>query len=39
LMQTYMYSVSSSTGYMTWLAFNNPNYNVHRLTASLAFAW
>ena len=39
LMQTYMYSVSSSTGYMTWLAFNNPNYDVHRLAASLAFSW
>jgi MtrB/PioB family decaheme-associated outer membrane protein len=39
LMQTYMYSVSSSTGYMTWLAFDNPNYNVHRLTASLTLAW
>jgi hypothetical protein len=39
LMQTYMYSVSSSTGYMTWLAFNNPNYNMHRLAASLAFSW
>jgi MtrB/PioB family decaheme-associated outer membrane protein len=39
LMQTYMYSVSSSTGYMTWLAFDNPNYNVHLLAASLAFNW
>jgi MtrB/PioB family decaheme-associated outer membrane protein len=39
MMQTYMYSVSSSTGYMTWLAFDNPNYNVHRLTASLVVAW
>jgi MtrB/PioB family decaheme-associated outer membrane protein len=39
LMQTYMYAVSNSTGYMTWLAYNNPNYNVHRLGASLAFTW
>jgi hypothetical protein len=38
-MQTHMYSVSSSTGFMTWLAFNNPNYDVHRLAASLAFSW
>lgn len=39
LMQTYMYAVSNSTGYMTWLAYNNPNYDVHRLGASLAFTW
>jgi hypothetical protein len=39
LMQTYMYSISNTTGYMTWLAFNNPNYNAHRFAASLAFAW
>jgi hypothetical protein len=39
LMQTYMYSVSSSTGYMTWLAYDNPNYSVQLLAASLAFSW
>jgi MtrB/PioB family decaheme-associated outer membrane protein len=39
LMQTYMYAVSSSTGYMTWLAYNNPNYNVHRVAVSLAASW
>jgi len=39
LMQTNMFSVSQSTGYMTWLAFDNPNYAVHRLAASLAFTW
>jgi MtrB/PioB family decaheme-associated outer membrane protein len=39
LMQTYMYSVSSSTGYMTWLAFDNPNYAVHKVAASLVFNW
>ena len=39
LMQTYMYSITNTTGYMTWLAWNNPNYNVHRIGASLAFAW
>jgi Putative outer membrane beta-barrel porin, MtrB/PioB len=39
VMQTYMYSVTNVAGYMTWLAWNNPNYNVHRIGASLAFAW
>lgn len=39
LMQTYMYSISSATGYMTWLAYDNPNYDVHRITGSLAFSW
>jgi hypothetical protein len=39
IMQTYMYSIANTTGYMTWLAWNNPNYNVHRIGASLAFAW
>ena len=39
IMQTYMFSLSSSTGYMTWLAYNNPNYNVQLVTASLAFKW
>jgi MtrB/PioB family decaheme-associated outer membrane protein len=39
LMDTYMYSVTNSTGYMTWMAFNNPNYNVHIIAASLAVTW
>jgi hypothetical protein len=39
VMQTYMYSVTNVAGYMTWMAWNNPNYNVHRIGASLAFAW
>jgi hypothetical protein len=39
VMQTYMYSVTNVAGYMTWMAWNNPNYNVHRLGASLAFTW
>ncbi|MGB8398908.1 MtrB/PioB family decaheme-associated outer membrane protein [Bradyrhizobium sp.] len=39
VMQTYMYSVANFSGYMTWLAWNNPNYNVHRLGASIAFTW
>jgi len=39
LMQTYMYSVTTNVGYMTWLAWNNPNFNVHRIGGSLSFAW
>jgi MtrB/PioB family decaheme-associated outer membrane protein len=39
VMQTYMYSVTNVAGYMTWMAWNNPNYNVHRLGASIAFRW
>jgi len=27
------------TGYMAWLAWNNPNYNVHLVGGSLAFNW
>jgi MtrB/PioB family decaheme-associated outer membrane protein len=39
-MQTYMYSSAfTAVGYMTWLAWNNPNYNVHVLGGSLSFAW
>ncbi|HZM46436.1 MAG TPA: MtrB/PioB family outer membrane beta-barrel protein [Burkholderiales bacterium] len=39
LMQTYMYSAVPFTSYMTWLAWDNPNYNVHMLGGSLGFAW
>ena len=28
-----------SCGYMLWLANDNPNYNVHRIAASLAWVW
>jgi MtrB/PioB family decaheme-associated outer membrane protein len=38
-MNTFMYSLDNATGYMTWMAYNNPNYNVHLIMASLAFAW
>jgi hypothetical protein len=38
-MQTYMYSAAPGTSYMTWLAWDNPNYNVHMLGGSLGFAW
>ena len=42
VMQTYMWANSgnlANAGYMTWLAFDNPNYNVVMLMASLAFKW
>src|SRR4051794_38893220 len=39
VMQTYMYSVTNVSGYMNWMAWNNPNYNVHRIGASLSFNW
>ena len=39
LMQNYMASLNPSYGYMTWLAFNNPNYNVQLIITSLAFKW
>jgi hypothetical protein len=26
-------------GYMTWMAWDNPNYNVHIQGGSLTFAW
>lgn len=38
-MQTYMYPLLANAGYMTWLAFDNPNYNVHLLAGSLTFRW
>ncbi|MFL6814199.1 MAG: MtrB/PioB family outer membrane beta-barrel protein, partial [Bradyrhizobium sp.] len=39
-MQAYMYSPQLTTvGYMTWLAQDNPNYNVHLLAASLVMKW
>jgi MtrB/PioB family decaheme-associated outer membrane protein len=28
-----------SCGYMLWLANDNPNYNVHRIMASLGYKW
>src|SRR5262245_12870314 len=39
IMQTYMYSVSNFTGYMAFMAFDNPNFSVHRIGGSIAFAW
>jgi MtrB/PioB family decaheme-associated outer membrane protein len=39
VMQTYMYATTNVAGYMAWMAWNNPNYNVHRIGASIAFTW
>jgi hypothetical protein len=38
-MQTYMFSLIPTAGYMAWMAWNNPNYNVHMLGGSIAFSW
>jgi len=42
-MQAYMCATGpgtlSSAGYMTWLANDNPNYNVYLLTGTLSFVW
>jgi hypothetical protein len=43
-MRTYMYTPSPaasliSTGYMTWLAQDNPNYNVQLIAASFGYSW
>ena len=39
VMQSYMYSAIPFSGYMTWMAWDNPNYNVHRIGGAIAFAW
>jgi predicted porin len=39
MMTNYMFNVTSSTGYMTWMAFDNPNYNVHMLAGAIGFSW
>lgn len=42
VMQTYMYTATApgnAYGFQTWLAYDNPNYNVHMLMASLGFKW
>ena len=39
-LQSYIYSPTiTSLGYMTWLAQNNPNYNVHLIAASMVMKW
>ena len=39
IMQAYMNPLISNTGFMTWMAYNNPNYNVHLIGASLGVKW
>jgi hypothetical protein len=39
MMTNYMQQISASTGYMTWMAFDNPNYNVHMLAGAIGFSW
>ena len=39
IMQAYMSPLIASTGYMTWMAFDNPNYNAHLMAASLGVKW
>ena len=39
IMQAYMNPLINNTGFMTWMAFDNPNYNVHMLGASLGVKW
>ena len=39
IMQAYMNSVVGSTGFMTWMAYDNPNYNAHLIGASLGVTW
>jgi MtrB/PioB family decaheme-associated outer membrane protein len=39
IMNNYMFNVASGTGYMTWMAFDNPNYNVHMLAGAIGFGW
>ena len=39
IMQAYMNSIVSGTGFMTWMAYDNPNYNAHLIGASLGVTW
>ena len=39
IMQAYMNPLISNTGFMTWMAFDNPNYNAHLIGASLGVKW
>ena len=39
IMQAYMNSIVSGTGFMTWMAYDNPNYNAHLIGASLGVKW
>ncbi len=39
IMQAYMNPLINNTGFMTWMAYNNPNYNVQLIGASLGLKW
>jgi hypothetical protein len=39
IMQAYMNPLINNTGFMTWMAYDNPNYNVHLIGASLGVKW
>jgi MtrB/PioB family decaheme-associated outer membrane protein len=39
IMQAYMNPLINNTGFMTWMAYDNPNYNVHLVGASLGLKW
>jgi len=39
IMQAYMNPLITNTGFMTWMAYNNPNYNAHLVGASLGLRW
>jgi MtrB/PioB family decaheme-associated outer membrane protein len=39
IMQAYMNPLINNTGFMTWMAYNNPNYNVHLIGAALGLRW
>jgi MtrB/PioB family decaheme-associated outer membrane protein len=36
----YVYNpLLTAGGYMTWLGYDNPNYNVHKLAAAIVYKW
>jgi MtrB/PioB family decaheme-associated outer membrane protein len=39
IMQAYMSPLINNTGFMTWMAFDNPNYNAQLIGASLGVKW
>jgi MtrB/PioB family decaheme-associated outer membrane protein len=39
IMQAYMNPLINNTGFMTWMAYDNPNYNAHLIGASLGVKW
>jgi MtrB/PioB family decaheme-associated outer membrane protein len=39
VMAAYMSPLLNNAGYMTWMAYDNPNYNVHLLGASIGLRW